>query len=234
MFDLNTSTPFTKAPQALGRLATVALATLVLLAAGSAQAQLDPSAGPCGNPFQNHFGPFDYRSAAKSDVKLVENVHFTPGVQSLTRPGTTTFERMAGDVGYTLHVFPNHHRALVVMGRLAERHKMDQPPGASYTLECYFHRAVRFRPDDTVARALYAQFLGKKGRKPEAVAQLKVADEFAKDNPLSHFNIGLLFMELGEFDLALTQAHKVKALGYDRPQLEQALRQAGKWRDPTP
>lgn len=207
--------------------------TAALLWPGSGAAQSDPQY-PCGNPFRNHFGPFDYRSASADTKALVEKVHFTPGVEAMTRPSTTTYARMAGDVAYTLHVFPNHPRALLTMMRLGEKFKTDQPDGASFTVECYFERAVTFRPDDTVARALYAQYLLKHGRKPQALQQLALAVEQAKDRPLSHNNLGLVYLEMGEFDLALKQAHEAKRLGLEnRPQLEDALRKAGKWRDPT-
>lgn len=205
-------------------------AALLLPCVAAAQ---DNVSSACGNPFRNHFGPFDYRSATPENKNLVERVHFTPGVESMTKPSNTTFAGMAQDVGYTLHVFPNHHRALITMTRLGERHKSDKPPGAGYTVECYYDRAVRFAPDDTVARALYAQFLVKRDRKPEALQQLAVAAEKAQDRPLSQYNVGLVYLEIAEFELALEQAHKARRLGLEnRPQLEEALRKVGKWRDP--
>ena len=91
--------------------------------------------GPCGNPFRNHFGPYDYRSASADTKALVEKVHFTPGVEAMTRPSTTTYARMAGDVAYTLHVVPNHPRALLTMMRLGERFKTDQADGAAFAVE---------------------------------------------------------------------------------------------------
>lgn len=191
--------------------------------------QGDPT---CGNPFVNHFGPFDYRSASQQDKKTVESVHFTPGVEALTTPGTTTYGMMAGDVGYTLRVFPNHHRALIAMEKLGERHKASVPPGDSISVECYFKRAVQFRPDDTVARGLYARYLAKWGRKEEAAAHLRTALSFAGDNPFSHYNIGLLFFELGDHEAALSQAHKAMALGFPRQDLKDKLRAAGKWQEP--
>ena len=101
---------------------------------------------PCGNPFVNHFGPWDYRSASAHELRTVESVHFTPGVESMTQAATTVATRMAADVGYTLHVFPNHHRALITMVRLGEKQQSPQPLGAKFTVDCYFQRAVQFRP----------------------------------------------------------------------------------------
>jgi len=204
------------------------LNVFLILAAtsGTATAQTDSS---CGNPFKNHFGPIDYRTANAYTKALVENVHFTPGIESLTRPGTTMFRDMASDVGYTLRVFPNHHRALLTMARAAKKFGSDPAPNGIFTVNCYFERAVLFRPDDTVARALYAQYLAANARKDDAVQQLEIATTFAKDNPFSQYNIGLLYFELGKFDKALERAHAAIALGNTRPELPDKLRAINKW-----
>jgi hypothetical protein len=207
-----------------------ALGLWVGLGATAALAQTGPQI--CGNPFQNHYGPFDYRTASRETRKLVEDFHFTVGVETLTRPKSTTFRNMAQDVQYVLNVFPNHHRALITMEKLVERWKVDPAPGATLPVECYFDRAIRFRPDDTVARALYAQFLSRRGRAEQATLQLEQAVEHAKDNALSHYNIGLVFFEIGRHEQALAQAHRALAMGYPRPELADKLRAAGKWRDP--
>ena len=204
------------------------LILFLILAAnsGTATAQTDSL---CGNPFQNHYGPFDYRTADAQNRAVVESVHFTPGVEALIRPATTTFTTMAGDVAYTLHVFPNHHRALLTMSRAAKKFGKDPAPGARFTVNCYFERAVKFRPEDTVARALYAQYLAANARKDDAVRQLEIATTFAKDNPFSQYNIGLLYFELGKFDKALERAHAAIALGNTRPELPDKLKAINKW-----
>lgn len=206
------------------------LAALTLLGATGAGAQTGPEA--CGNPFVNHYGPRDYRTTTPQGRAIVENVHFTPGIESMTRPGTTMFRDMAGDVAYTLGVYPNHHRALLTMARLSQRWKRDPPPGTDRTVECWFDRAVRYTPDDTVARALYAQFLHQSQRNSEAVAQLNIAVGQAGDNPLSHYNLGLLYLEAGQPGKALQQAHRARALGMTRPELQLALEKAGRWAEP--
>ena len=185
----------------------------------------------CGNPFSNHFGPFDYRSADQATKNLVEKAHFTRGVETMTQPATTTVAAMAGDVGYTLRVFPNHHRALITMMRLGERHKTDLPPSAFFTVDCYFERAIRFRPDDTVARLLYVRYLTKLKRDELVKYHILLAQKYAGDNAMSNYNVGLVAFETGEFETALAQANRAKELGDPRPELEQQLRKAGRWRD---
>lgn len=209
-------------------LGLMAVTMMVLPATGQAQ----PAQGSiCGNPFVNHFGPWDYTTARREDIELVERFHFTPGVESMTRPATTTFGTMAADVAYILQVFPNHHRALLTMQRLAQRHKADPPPGSQLSVECWFDRALRFRPEDTVSRALYARYLASKGRKPEAKLQIDEAVRHAGDDPLSNFNLGMVYFELGAFEEALAQAHKAAEFGYVRTELVDQLKSVGKWRE---
>lgn len=204
---------------------------LALLGAAGASAQTGPEA--CGNPFANHYGPWDYRTTTPRGRAIVENVHFTPGIETMTKPGTTMLQDMAGDVAYTLGVYPNHHRALLTMARLSQRWKSDPPPGTKRTVECWFDRAVRYRPDDTVARALYAQFLHQSNRRNDAVTQLDIAVVHAADNGFSHYNLGLIYLEVGQPEKALQQAHRALALGMTRPDLQLALQKAGRWTEPA-
>jgi len=183
----------------------------------------------CG-PLANHYGPFDYRTE-RSRLKVVEDYHFTPEVESLVRGKSGT--SVAADISYLMRTSPNHHRGLLAILRLSERTKCPQPPNLQYSVECYFDRAIRFKPDDTVVRVLYAQYLHRQKRAPQALAQLQAATEFARDNALSHFNIGLMYFEMGDDTRALEQAHKARALGLDRPELEQRLKAKGAWKDPA-
>jgi tetratricopeptide (TPR) repeat protein len=61
---------------------------------------------------------------------------------------------------------------------------------------------------------------------PKAVAT-------AGDNAFTHFNAGLLYLELNEFEKALQQAHRANELGMVNPALRERLQAAGKWQEPT-
>ncbi|MDP3222027.1 MAG: ABC transporter permease [Rubrivivax sp.] len=175
----------------------------------------------------NGFGPHDYRVEQGQNRKIVEDYHFTPRVESLISGVSAS---LGSDIDYTLRAFPNHHRALVSMMNLGARTKRAVPPGAQYSVECYFKRAVQFRPDDTIARMIYAKFLASSGRKPDAHRQLDFALQGAKDNAFTNYNAGLIYFEMGEFDKALAQAHRAQSLGFDRQGgLKQQLQTAGKW-----
>ena len=190
------------------------------------QAQGTPSGcGELGTPFGDYL-----KDRAK--VTMSESFHFTPEVESLTRGKSTVV--IGGDIDFMLRNYPNHHRALVAMMRLGEKEKTPQPAGAVYSVACYFDRAIRFRPDDIVARMLYATYLSKNRREADASAQLEMAAKAAADNPFSHYNIGLIYLEMKNYDRALEQAHKAYGLGFARTELKDRLKSAGRWKDPEP
>lgn len=201
-----------------------AIAAALACGAGLAAAQGEPSI--CGS-LDNAYGPFDYRTD-RDKLPIVEVAHFTPPVEMLVRG-----ERghLSQDIDYTLRAFPNHHRALAAIMRLAERVKTDRVSGAGWSVDCYFVRATKFRADDTTVRMLYATYLHKRQRTDEALKHLNVAREFAKDNPFTHYNLGLVYLDLGAHDLALASAHKAQALGFPCNDLKEKLMAAGKWAD---
>lgn len=199
-----------------------------LLINGTAAAQ--PAIGNCVlGHIAGGFGPFDYRTERNSNLTVVEEYHFTPEIENLIKGNTST---IGGDLDYTLRAFPNHHRALIAMMRLGEKLKTPQPPGARFSVECWFDRALYFRPDDDIVRLLYATFLAKNGRKPEAIKQLEVTAKSAGDNAFTHYNVGLIYFDIKDYDQALAQAHIAYGLGFGRPELREKLKSAGKWKEP--
>lgn len=200
---------------------------LVFFAGSTCYAQSD--SGSCG-PLANAYGPYDYRTD-RDKLPIVLGAHFTPIVESLVRGATGSLP--GGDIDYTLRAIPNNHRALISMMRLGEKEKTPQPSGSHYTVECWFDRAIRFRPDDGIVRMIYATYLNKNGRIPEATAQLEIATNYAKDNAFTHYNIGLHYFDLKNYDKALTQAHKAIELGFTQTALRDQLQKVGKWSEPT-
>ena len=201
---------------------------LLLGVANLLHAQDEPA---CGVLAGNHYGPFDYRKANKQQLNLVESVHFTSGVENLTKAATSYF---ADDLSYTLRAFPNHHRALITIQRLADREKTDTPAYAQWSIACYFERAIRFQPTDAIVRMLFAGYLIKKNRLDEATKQLDHTIKLAEEEPFTHFNIGLVFLDMKNYDRALTQAHRAAELGFTRTALKDRLVAAGKWVEPPP
>lgn len=185
-------------------------------------------ASTCGS-LENGYGPIDYRKMTPSQSRLVEGAHFTPGVENLTQTKSSFF---ADDISYTLRVFPNHHRALLTMQRLADREKKDKPAYAQWSMACYYERAIRYQPDDHIVRMLFAGYLIKNKRAEDATQQLDMAISLAAESPFAQFNAGLVFLDMANYDRALDQAHKAMAMGFLRPEIKDRLTALGKWTDP--
>lgn len=207
---------------------TMFCALLVLFAAATAATDVQAQANACG-AIRSSYGPFDYRTTRGDELRVVEEYHFTPTVEALLGGKSGN---IGGDLDYTLHVFPNHHRALMSLLRYSEKYKLSKDPDMKLPFECYFERAVRFRQDDPIARMLYASFLGKQNRISAAQQQLKAAEAVADGNPFTYYNVGMIYADLKDWDNALVQAHKAYALGFPQPGLRERIKSAGKWRDP--
>jgi uncharacterized protein (TIGR02996 family) len=99
-------------------------------------------------------------------------------------------------------------------------------------IDCWYRRAVAFKPDDWTVRMLYASWLGKHKQRDEAIQQLAFVEAKTIDNPFTSYNVGLVYLEFEEFEAALRMAHRAEALGMPRQELKEALKTAGKWADP--
>lgn len=207
---------------------------LLLVSPGIALAQEVP--GGCGS-LRAGFGPFDYRpgryipestyGSHKALLSIVEGTHFTPTVEALISGNTS--QTAGGDLNYTLHAFPNHHRALIAMVALGEKEKTSKPYQSRYSVECWFQRALAWRPDDSIVRMIYARYLYKAMRANEAEQQLSVAASQAGDNAFTHHNIGLIYFDMKNYEKALIHAHKAYELGLGIPTLREQLKSVGKW-----
>lgn len=181
-----------------------------------------------------HCGDFalqggDYtNSADKQLLSTVEQFHFTPEVENLSKGTTST---VGGDLSYTLMMFPNHHRALAALSKLSLRDKTLKPAGAKYSVECFFDRAMRFKPNDAVVRMIYGNYLLKAGQADKATEQLKEAVSLQPENATINYNLGLLYMQRKNYEEARNYARKAYELGFPLPGLKNQLMQAGKWEE---
>lgn len=210
--------------------ALTVLARLILLSgAAAALPALADASKQCGT-LEWNYGPFDYRTATAHQRKLVESAHFTPEAEELRESPTGSF---GADFKYTLSVFPNHPRALLAMERLVAKERRNPAAGAKYTIECFYERALRFKPEDHIPRLFYVNFLIRRNKLDEARTHLDFVAETTKEEPLAQFNTGMLYLDMKEYDKALVQAHRVIAMGFTRPELRDRLVAAGRWAEPA-
>jgi tetratricopeptide (TPR) repeat protein len=171
----------------------------------------------------------DYTNPEHRDrLAVVEQFHFTPEVERLER-GHSGY--LADDIGYTLDHFANHHRALASLARLALREKTSRPRGSRHTVECYFDRAIRFRPDDARVRAIFASYLLALGQDDAALAQFEEAAKLEPQNATNQYNLGLVYLRKKDYARARDAAREAYALGFPLPGLRNKLAEAGQWRD---
>lgn len=203
----------------------LATALIVCIAAWLPAAQVHAQADACGS-LTTHYGPYDYRTD-RNKLPIVEKHHFSPAVENLIQDPNWT--PVGGHLAYTLNAFPNHHRALASVVRYGERTRTAQPRYLEYSVDCYFERALRFRPDDTVVRLLFADYLARTKRTSEAIPHIDYARAAATDNPLTQYNVGLLYVEVERYDDALRQAHLAMAQGVTLDGLKKKLEEKGRW-----
>jgi TPR repeat len=214
----------------LGRLshlfATCVAAALLILPCSAVAAY-----NICGQ-LPNAYGPFDYTDADQRANKLpiVEVAHFTDEVEQGIKGNTGT---VGGDLDYTLRAFPNHHRALTSVMRIALRDKVVQIPGSKYPVECYFVRAIRFKPNDGAVHAIFGNYLFALGKSDRALEEFKRAVQLDPENPSINYNLGLIYLKAHNYELANTYAKKAYALGFPLPGLKNMLVEAGKWDSST-
>jgi len=199
--------------------------------ASATHAQREPSPEVCGSLANGDNGPFDYQTERGPRLKIIEEHHFNARVEALLSGQTGSLEH---DLDYLLRAFPNHPRGLLAVSRLTIRNGgVSKDPAVRRTADCYFERAMRWRPEDTMVRMLYARYLHSTQRTDAAIRQLTVAAELGANNPLTQHNVGLVFADMGQWDRAAAQAKKARAMGFERADLVNKIRSAGKWSEPT-
>jgi len=206
------------------------LILLTALLAPSAYAMgwsgIDLTGAPCAGAEQG-FGPFDYTNSShrSKHLNIVEAHHFTKKVEALSSGKSGP---IALDIDYTLRAFPNHHRALYAMMRY--QLKVSRPSGAQYSpIECYFQRAMTFKPNDFRVMQLYANYLTKKKQPKMAIDVYKRAMTAKNAPPEINYSLGLLYFDLKKFDDAVEQAKIAYDGDVKKSKLARKLKEINRW-----
>ena len=177
------------------------------------------------------YGPYDYADPAehqrkeenaRSKIETVEDFHFTQNVEYLV--SGTTDENPYGDIAYTIRAYPNHHRALWAMSRyylqkLAQvgeaQLARNELGGLSPTPpECFFNRAIYFAPKDKMLNVIFGAYLHRRGHLDLAKEKYLEAEKALPRHPELIYNMGLLYVDLGDLQMAREYADKAHLLGY--------------------
>ncbi|MBT8144918.1 MAG: tetratricopeptide repeat protein [Gammaproteobacteria bacterium] len=206
----------------------IQFAILAILLAGNAVAQ---QTGLCGNAFVNPFGwgPFDYLNpidhATKENIPTLEKHHFNINVQMGRSQGQTG--SILGDLRFILRACPNHHPALNVLIKYHVRNQPLVPPTES--VSCYLERASQFNPEDGMVYMLKGIYLARTGKNEQALTAYQRGLELVPDAADLHYNVGLLYAELGRLEKANEHAVRAYTLGAQLPGLKRKLIRLDAW-----
>lgn len=179
----------------------------------------------CGS-LDNAYGPFDYTNAQhrRDRLPIVEAGHFNADVENLVKGMTG---RIYGDLEYTLRAFPNHPRALWSLARLHLREKTTHLAGGKYSIDCWFDRAMRMNRSDPTVYYIYGMYLHRAGEISKALEQYLVSLSLDDNNAEVHYNVGLLYLSLGQLDQSAEHAKRAYSMGFPLPGLKRKLRDRG-------
>ena len=193
-------------------------------------------------------GPWDYAdpSSSKRDgtdpmgrIKRVENVHFTPAMQTLNLK-KFSIDRLTAEIHYTLRILPNHPGALLAISRLERMAggKLPQrtvtPFTPRITADCFFDRATRFRAKDKAVRLVHGMHLQQRGKLKEALAEYEMAESLGEQSSNLYYNLGLLHADMQNWDKAFEYGDKAQRAGLMLPGLRGKLEKAGRPLPPLP
>ena len=176
-----------------------------------------------GKPLANAYGPWDFTNPNHADkIPKVLGAHFTTDVERLIKGKNSS---VINDIDYTLRAIPNYHRALFAVSKYA---RLNKPRSSrAYTADCYFKRAMYFKPDDETVRMLYGLHLHLAGKYGEALQAYKSSIRLNDNNPEAHYNLGLLHTDMEKYDEAHHHAELAYRKGYPLMGLQNRLKEKG-------
>lgn len=162
---------------------------------------------------------YDPSPAMRNRLYQVEKHHLPQAARKLYEG---QFRYALGDLLFILRYFPNHPKALELLGQLSLR--MNAPQLA----EPRFKEAIQYFPAPS-NHLVYGIFLHDSSRFGEAIEQYKIALRNKPDYAEAHYQLGLAYVETKEYALANTHAQRAYALGYALPELRRRLEAVGAW-----
>ena len=154
-------------------------------------------------------------------ITNVELYHLGPGVDAMSKG---RYLQALADFEFILRYYPNHPKVLGLVAEMCRKFKPKDCPA-----EGWFKKAVDRNPNAAPTFLLYAFHLHKEGRVKESVALYQRYIELEPNSVNGHYNLGLAYMALGQYDLANEEAQRSYRLGATLPGLRHGLEKRGKW-----
>lgn len=190
-------------------------------------------------------GPNDYYERSHEHdtyLRLVEHAHLEPAIKILLQgktfgvvvgddrsPYTSNPTEVFPDLEFTVRWFPNHPQGLFYIGKVIREHPNGQYVPKNANADIYFERALKFRPKDAMVHYLFAMHKHLTNRKNEALNLYNKAISLKLDTPELHYNLGLLYLDLGDYPHAIEQAQIACIKKYPLKGLINKLRKHKQW-----
>lgn len=189
------------------------VACSLLAAAATAQAQ------PQGNDYYQARSTKEGRSL----LSRVEGYHLEQGVGKMH---AGRYSYAYADFDFILRYFPNHPRGLALFAELCDV-KWKNP---RCDTEARLKNAIEINPRAPQTFIVYGMHLQRLNRVPEAIESYKRAAVLNPASAAAHYNLGLIYLEQKQFELANRHAQLAYSIGMPYPGLRDKLTQAGQWK----
>jgi len=158
---------------------------------------------------------------ATAALRNLDRIHYHSAVGNLQK---RNYKFALADLEFMLKYFPNHPQALA---RLAELSLATKRPDIA---EQRFKEALARYPQHDETYVIYGTFLQKLGRVDMAISEYKKALDINSESVYAHYNLGLAYVDRGDYRKANIHAQKAYQLGVSFPGLKSKLRAVGAWK----
>ena len=155
-------------------------------------------------------------------LDVVERYHLSDKFWKKFQDGN--YKSNFGDLKYVLRYFPNHPKALYLLGRIAILTQNSQLPIS------YFQKALRLYPQHAYTHAQYGNYLAENSDDDilikEGIAELKKAIEMYPKLTKAYAWLANAYNKIGNSELALQADKKAEELGYQSENEGQSVKNA--------
>ncbi|MEW5977989.1 MAG: tetratricopeptide repeat protein [Acidobacteriota bacterium] len=183
----------------LGKISSASVLAGLLALAGIAHSQEKLN--------NDYFAPDRDNSA----LATVERYHLAPGTDFWKMFRAREYHYAIQDMYFVLRYFPNHPKALTLLGSLARLMKQPSLPIS------HFQKAITLFPQHAITHAQFGNYLAAIDQVDPAIEQLKEAVQLDPKLAVAYGWLAEAYAKKGEAELAREAAEQARQLGYRKP-----------------
>jgi tetratricopeptide (TPR) repeat protein len=191
------------------------LIAFVAFAAVSAAAQAPRAGTDAARRDKNYYDP-----AAAPIVRSVELNHLDRAINLMQE---RRWQPARADLEFMLRYVANHPQALALLSDVC--FKLKEPDCA----QLYFDNALRLYPETASTHSVYGTYLHRLGKVPQAIESYKRALLINPKSAQTHYNLGLAYVDIKDYQRANEEAQRAYAMGAELPGLRDKLIRAKQW-----